>query len=160
SYSILSVFTFILFLGFAMLAGAEQISIRAARILDGRGNVIKNSTVVIENGRIVKIDASIKKPTLDLGDRTLLPGGIDTHTHISWHFDDNGKSHDPETPDENEHSRAYVLENAYRTLMGGITTVQSLGSPADKDLQQWIERGVIPGPRVLTSISPVTDETG
>ena len=45
-----------------------------------------------------------------------MPGGIDTHVHINWHFDENGKAHDPETDAESEHSLGYGLENAYATF--------------------------------------------
>ncbi len=42
----------------------------------------------------------------------------------------------------------------------GFTTAQSLGSPLDPDLRDAIARGVLPGPRLLTSIVPVDDRTG
>src|SRR5213075_211515 len=46
---------------------------------------------------------------------------------------------------------------AVRTLNGGITTVQSLGAPVDKPLRDAINRGVLPGPRILTAIDPIFD---
>ncbi len=52
------------------------------------------------------------------------------------------------------------MENAYVTLMAGITTMQSLGSPVDRDVRDWIARGVIPGPRILTSLGSITQRTG
>src|SRR5260221_445857 len=81
-------------------------------------------------GKIVRIDPHPKHPDYDLGDRTLMPGGVDTHVHIGWHFGADDKSH-PDNSDKSESPEAYTLyaaENAYRTLQGGITTVQSLGS--------------------------------
>jgi imidazolonepropionase-like amidohydrolase len=51
-------------------------------------------------------------------------------------------------------------ENAYVTLMAGFTTVQSIGSPSDVEMRAAIARGVIPGPRLLTSIRPVNENTG
>jgi imidazolonepropionase-like amidohydrolase len=51
----------------------------------------------------------------------------------------------------------YAAENAWVTLMAGFTTVQSVGSPIDKDLREAILRGVLPGPRLLTSIRPVNN---
>ena len=47
--------------------------------------------------------------------------------------------------------------NAYATLMAGFTTIQSPGSPEDNDLREWIALGQIPGPRVLTSLSPFSN---
>src|SRR5207244_7696771 len=50
--------------------------------------------------------------------------------------------------------------NAYATLMGSFTTVQSLGAPADKELRDAIAAGEIPGPRVITSIRQINENTG
>ena len=52
------------------------------------------------------------------------------------------------------------MENAYKTFMAGFTTVQSPGAELDKDLRDWIAEGRIPGPRILTSLRSVTDQTG
>jgi imidazolonepropionase-like amidohydrolase len=77
---------------------AQPIVIRAARVIDGRGHVMTDVAVVVEGGKIVRIvpDAkTLKDVTIDLGDRTLMPGGVDTHVHIGWHFDaKDGRSHD------------------------------------------------------------------
>jgi imidazolonepropionase-like amidohydrolase len=54
----------------------------------------------------------------------------------------------------------YAVENAYKTFMAGFTTIQSPGAEMDKDLRDWIAEGRIPGPRVLTSLRAVTDQTG
>src|SRR6185436_4743981 len=62
-----------------------------------------------------------------------------------------------ETPAQ---SILYEAENAYTTLMAGFTTVQSIGSPLDVEVRAAIARGVIPGPRLLTSISPITENSG
>jgi imidazolonepropionase-like amidohydrolase len=51
----------------------------------------------------------------------------------------------------------YAMENAYADLMAGITTLQSVGSPIDRDVREAINRGVLPGPRVLTSLRQLTD---
>jgi imidazolonepropionase-like amidohydrolase len=154
---------FLLLLGFAISgisATPERITIHASRMLDGKGGSFQDSFIVIEGSKILSVGHSKEKATYELGDATIMPGGIDTHVHISWHFDENGKAHDPETDNESEHSLAYGLENAYATFKGGITTVQSLGSPSDVLLRQHIESGTIPGPRILTSIIPITEETG
>jgi imidazolonepropionase-like amidohydrolase len=145
-------------------AAAQPIIIRAARVIDGRGHVTEDAAVVVEGSKIVRVvnnASKLKDVTIDLGDRTLMPGGIDTHVHIGWHFDaKDGRSHDDET-DRNETPQETVLyaaENAVRTLEGGITTVQSLGAPVDKPLRDAIARGTLPGPRILTAIDPISDE--
>ena len=136
---------------------AEPIVIRAARVIDGRGQLLRNAAVVVDGTKIVSIDRNPKKADIDLGDATLLPGLIDTHVHIGWHFDANGKS-DPGEGAASAESVLYAAENAYRTLMGGVTTVQSLGAPVDKPLRDAIARGTLPGPRILTALEPIFDD--
>jgi Imidazolonepropionase and related amidohydrolases len=148
---------------FATTVRADPIVIRAARVIDGRGSVIENAAVIVDGAKIVRIvpnAAALKNVTIDLGDRTILPGGIDTHVHIGWHFDaKDGRSHDDETDrsETPQESVLYAAENAVRTLDGGITTVQSLGAPVDKPLRDAIARGTLPGPRTLTAINPIFD---
>jgi imidazolonepropionase-like amidohydrolase len=97
----------------------------------------------------------------DLRVVTLLPGLIDTHVHIGWHFDrETGKTHTREVEETPAQAMLYAVENAYTTLLGGVTTVQSLGAPEDKDLRDWIDRGVIPGPRIKTSLTSISERTG
>ncbi|PYQ59517.1 MAG: hypothetical protein DMF58_11415 [Acidobacteria bacterium] len=131
--------------------------ISAARILDGRGHVIRNAAVVVDGSKIVRIDPHPSHIDIDLGDRTLMPGAIDTHVHIGWHFDKNGRSNDDgggETPDE---YAMFAAENAFATLMGGVTTVQSLGAPIDKTIRDFAARKNLPLPRVLTAVDPIYD---
>src|SRR5262245_33810236 len=113
---------------------AEPLVIRAPRLIDGRGHLLRDAAVVVAAGKIVAVDERPKHVDVDLADATLMPGGIDTHVHIAWHFDADGRSHDDEndrgeTPAE---SALFAAENAWRTLRGGVTTVQSLGAPIDK----------------------------
>lgn len=136
-----------------------RIIIHAGRLLDGKGGMKTNVFVIVEGSRITSIQEKSVPATFDFSGLTLMPGAIDTHVHISWHFDADGKSHDPEKEEESAHSLPFGLENAYRTVMAGITTVQSVGSPADVDLKSWLKRGTLPGPDILTAIEPVTDET-
>jgi len=134
--------------------------IRAPRVIDGRGHLLRNAAVVVDGGKIVAVDEHPKHVDIDLRDATLMPGGVDTHVHIGWHFDAAGKS-EPGGGDSKEapaEAALYAAENAYRTLMGGVTTVQSLGAPVDKPLREAIARGVLPGPRILTAIEPIFDD--
>ena len=146
----------ILLAAFAATNAVAETTIRAARVIDGRGNLYRNAAVVIDGTHIVRIDKAPKRADIDLGDRTLMPGGIDTHVHIGWHFDANGRSSNGEN-EKPEESMLFAVENAYRTLTGGITTVQSLGAPIDKPLRDAIARGIIPGPRIITALEPITD---
>ncbi len=137
-----------------------RLTIRAPRVIDGRGHLLRDTAVVIEGGRIVAVEEHAQHADLDFADATLMPGGVDTHVHIGWHFDADGRSHDDET-DRNEtpaQTALFAAGNAYRTLVAGITTVQSLGAPIDKPLRDAIALGVVPGPRILTAIDPLYDE--
>ena len=136
----------------------STVTIRAPLVLDGRGGTNRNATVTVGGARVVRVDATAGGTAdYDLPGTTLLPGFIDTHVHIDWHFGADGRYHSgPEPPEQNA---LYAAENAYVTLMAGFTTVQSVGSASDKDLRDAIARGVIPGPRIRTSLGQVGNAT-
>jgi len=134
------------------------VTVRAARVLDGKGGSLANATVEVRGGKIVAIDQRTGPVTQDLGDVTLMPGLIDVHVHIGYHFGEDGRAeNDGETPGE---IALYGAENAWTTLINGFTTVQSVGAPTDKELRDAIARGVLPGPRILTSLGSMNERTG
>ena len=145
----------------APVAAAQEqpITIKAQSAFDGRGRIVPNATLVVKNGKIVSLTSGGAAPaTYDLRGLTLLPGLIDTHVHLDAHFGRDGRATSQgETPAQ---SILYEAENAYVTLMAGFTTVQSIGSPLDVEVRGAIARGVFPGPRLLTSIRPVNENTG
>src|SRR5437867_2195675 len=143
------------------LAQAPTITIRAGTVLDGRGGILHNTTIVIAGSRIARLDPALTAATYDLSRLTVMPGGIYTHVHLTSHFDANGRAHnDPGGAEPLDQTVLYTEENAYRALMAGITTVQSIGSTLDRDLRDAIARGTIPGPRVITSLDWITPEAG
>ena len=141
------------------IAQDQPITIKAAAAFDGRGRVVPDAIVTVQRGRIVGIATGGAAPaTYDLRGLTLLPGLIDTHVHLDTHFGKDGRAESKgETPSQ---SILYEAENAYVTLMAGFTTVQSIGSTQDPDMRAAIARGVLPGPRLLTSIRPINENTG
>jgi imidazolonepropionase-like amidohydrolase len=87
-----------------------------------------------------------------------MPGLIDVHAHVAWHFDKDGRyAARPGTPAQ---EILYSAENAYVTLQAGFTTIQSPGSPSDVELRDAVARGVLPGPRILTSIRQLNERSG
>lgn len=143
-------------------ATQEPIVIRAGELLDGTGRALGPSTIVVTGSAITAIGGGAAgTPTYDLSDFTLMPGGIDTHVHIASHFDDDGRVHRAreESPEPREVLALYVAENAYVTLLSGITTVQSLGARIDGPVREAIARGALPGPRLLTTYEWITDGT-
>jgi imidazolonepropionase-like amidohydrolase len=143
----------------APLAGQEPtIVIRAGLLLDGKGGMRRDANIVVQGSKIVKIASQAPPPTYDLRTLTILPGLIDTHVHISYHFGQDGRaSNRGETPAQEAY---YTAENAYATLMAGVTTVQSVGAAADVPLREAIARGALPGPRILTSIRILNENSG
>jgi imidazolonepropionase-like amidohydrolase len=144
-----------LFAASSAVSAQTPVTIRAGMLIDGRGGVQRNVAVTIDGSKISRIGAANGTPTYDLSRLTLLPGLIDTHVHIDGHFGKDGRaSNTGETPVQRA---LYAAENAYVTLTAGFTTVQSIGSSVDLDLRDAIARGVLPGPRVLTSAAQLTD---
>ena len=134
---------------------SPAVTIRAARVIDGRGGSSNGVVVAIKDGKIAAVGTAASAVTYDLSNLTLLPGFIDTHVHIGWHFDAKGRYHaGPEPADQ---AALYGAENAFITLMAGFTTVQSVGAASDKPLRDAIARGVLPGPRILTSLGSVSN---
>ena len=155
------------------LAQDRPIVLKATTILDGKGQTLHDKVIVVEGTKIVRIGGAVPSAALvyDLSRLTLTPGWIDTHAHIVWHFHEGrlssvGVEHLPpmkgvaskiESPAQ---AVLHAIDNAIVTLNAGFTTIQSPGSPEDKDLRDAIARGIIPGPRVLTSLEPLTEESG
>jgi len=142
-----------------VLSAQSRIVIRAARLIDGKGGVQQNVALVVEGSRIARItrgdDTTTGPITYDLQQLTLMPGMIDTHVHIDSHF-----GHDGRVPTEMESQLDRVVaagQNAEVTLRAGFTTVQSVGAPPDVELRYGIGHGDFLGPRVLTSVSQLTD---
>jgi imidazolonepropionase-like amidohydrolase len=106
---------------------ATTTTIKARTVIDGRGGSTSNATVTIRDGKIVSVGPASGTATIDLGNLTLLPGFIDTHVHIGWHFDDKGRYHSG--PEPAEQAALYGAENAYVTLISDRSRTRS-GQPS------------------------------
>ncbi len=133
--------------------------LQTSTILDGKGGVLKDRQIVIQGGKIAAVGPTRIAVTYNLSGLTVMPGWIDTHVHMDWHFGKNGKlsQGQGETPGE---LALYAAENAWLTLAGGFTTVQSVGSLTDKLVRDRINMGALPGPRILTSLWQINDQSG
>ena len=146
-----------------VMAQDRPVVLKASTVLDGKGKTLHNTNIVIEGGKIASVGGAAPPgaTTYDLSRLTVLPGWIDAHVHPTWHFDAAGK-----LAGENEPKELTVLAGAannWKMLAAGFTSVQSLGSPLDKDLRDAMDRFGLPGPRILTSLEPITgkgDATG
>jgi imidazolonepropionase-like amidohydrolase len=158
----------------AQQPGSKTYVLKAARMFDGKSNTMaKPGVVVVSNGKIVGVGENAAIPAgaevIDLGDATLLPGFIDAHTHLTMQYrEDYTKAllDDLEKPIPEMAIDATV--NARITLMAGFTTVRDVGSKnyLDVGLRNAIDKGVVPGPRMLVCVHAIgatgghCDETG
>ena len=134
------------------------ISIYAARVLDGKGGVFKNATVIVDGGRILRVEPRrVDKPTFEFPGGTLLPGLIDAHVHIGAYVNRQGRMHASGDGDTPAQSALSAAANLQRTLAAGFTTVASIGESDDRDIRDWVDHGGLSGPRVLTTLDPITD---
>jgi imidazolonepropionase-like amidohydrolase len=142
----------------SMLMSQSSVTIHAGRLLDGRGGVMENATIVVDRASISRVErgTAVGAPTYDLSRYTVLPGLIDGHAHVSWYFNRAGRYHTPNDGDTPVQSMLAMVANAFATLTSGVTTIQSPGSPEDKDLRDFIATGPTPGPRILTSLQPIS----
>jgi imidazolonepropionase-like amidohydrolase len=132
---------------------SDTVTIRAARLLDGKGGSKANAVIEIRGSKITAIDQRKGAVTYDLGDVTLMPGMIDVHVHFNWYFGPGGKYGERNVPQE--YVDKAIHDNATATVMAGFTTVQSLGWNGDKQLNADIAAGKFPGPRILSSLDQI-----
>ena len=127
--------------------------ILTGRALDGAGAVLRGARIGVVNGKISSLAAPVTAPVIDLRGYTVLPGWIDTHVHLELHFDRTGRiATEKESPEEGAIAMA---DAAWRTLMAGFTTIQSVGDPNNAALRDSIRDHGFPGPRLLTSLAPI-----
>ncbi len=138
---------------------SHSLAIRAARLFDGRsGKLIQNAVILVEGDRIRDVGSGITIPEgtriIDLGASTLLPGFIDSHTHLT------GQASEDWLQGTLDSLRRGVPEKAVRsttyarkTLMAGFTTVRDVGSWKfiDVGLRNAINARAVPGPLMLAA---------
>ena len=142
----------------------QRQAVRAGRMLDVKnGNVINNAVILIENGRITAAGAGLAIPqgteVIDLGGAMVLPGLIDSHTHLLQNYDRRIGGDDP-----NMILTVTQMSTAKRALLGvqmgremleaGFTAVRDVGNSGwngDVALRDAVRSGWVVGPRIITS---------
>jgi imidazolonepropionase-like amidohydrolase len=118
----------VLFLLFCPAVLADALLIRAARLVDvEQGRTIAPASLLVEAGRIVAVNPSVAPPdveVLELGNRTLMPGMIDAHVHLTG-SDANFRQQVLTESSAKNALRGAV--NARTTVLAGFTTVRDLG---------------------------------
>jgi imidazolonepropionase-like amidohydrolase len=134
---------------------AQALCLRSARLIDGEGGpVVERATVVVEDGRIGEVrpgDGPVSSAALevDVGGRTLMPGLVDAHVHVTaFDMPHVRKGQEPIATEVRHH---LIASGLGRMLRMGITTVRDVGAFGDDLLhaRQAVRLGAIPGPRIL-----------
>jgi len=149
-------------LGAALAAAplaAETVAIRAGSVIaDAAAEPSGPATIVIEDGRIVSIIPGhgevAADRTIDLADKTVLPGLIDLHTHLTG---DPGGDFWKEATEPDEWDVVVGAKNARLTALAGFTTVREAGSGRATAfaLRRGTAEGLVPGPRIIAAGPPL-----
>jgi imidazolonepropionase-like amidohydrolase len=147
-------------------AAQESVLLRPDRVFDGEA-MQEGWSVLVENGRITGAGPSLMvirgTRIVELPGLTLLPGLIEGHSHLLLHPYDETSWTDQVLLESHAERVARGTVHARATLMAGVTTVRDLGSEgagyADVGLKEAIQKGVIPGPRMLVA-GPALVATG
>jgi imidazolonepropionase-like amidohydrolase len=141
--------------------------IHAGRLLDKPGQAARGpSTIVIENGRIATIESGFAAPpagarVINLRDRFVLPGLIDSHVHLDSDAGGNAGLIE-EMTDSAPAKTLRTLANARKTLLAGFTTVRNLGdgSGATMAVRDAAARGEIDAPRIVDAGRSISTTSG
>jgi imidazolonepropionase-like amidohydrolase len=140
------------------------IVLRGGRIFDGTGAPAREGTLVIERNKIAKIlpagatDWPKDAQVIDVSGKTVLPGLIDLHTHLTYPLaetDFGVAMNEADATLRGAEKLRYFLES-------GITSVRDVGSQGDVPfrLKEWVRENRIPGPRVFPAGAFITAEGG
>jgi len=147
-------------------APPKKIAIRAGRLIDAKSDApITNALILIEGDKIVSVTRGGTAPAgveiIDLSNATVLPGLIDTHTHVLLNGDITEEDYDAQLLKTSIPYRAILAaRNARIGLENGFTTIRDLETEgamyADVDVKQAIARGEVPGPRMQVATRAMT----
>jgi len=155
----------------AQAATPRVVLVQAGQLLDRPGRPARGaSTIVIRDGRIAEVrDGHLDAATagfdaaeiIDLRDRYVLPGLIDSHVHLT--SDTGGVAAQLEQVQLEPAAKAYdALVNAHKTLSAGFTTVRNLG---DRDgvtlaLRDAVRAGKVVGPNIVDAGASISTTSG
>ena len=136
----------------------QTYAIKAGRLIDGQSAEARTNVVIVVQGNKITAlgeNAVIPKDAvlIDLGDKTILPGFIDVHTHIML---DGGNDYGANLYKNSTPFRAIqAAASARQVLWNGFTALRDMESEgamyADVDLKRAIDAGIVPGPRMWVS---------
>jgi imidazolonepropionase-like amidohydrolase len=162
------VLVFCLFASSLFAQPSRVIAIKAAHLFDGTSDsLISNGVVLVEGNRITAAGGRVNIPAgaevIDLGDATILPGLIDSHTHLTFQSGDNYYYEYFQNLMRQPTEQALLAATyAKKTLDAGFTTVRDVGSSdyIDIGLRNAINAGWVPGPRMLVAVHAISATGG
>src|SRR5256885_4950676 len=147
-------------------AAPKKMAIRAGHLIDGKADTpASNVLILIEGDQIVSLTPGGSAPTgtefIDLSKGTVLPGLVDTHTHVLLNGDITAEDYDVQLLKQSIPYRAILAaRNAHLALDHGFTTLRDLETQgamyADVDVKTAIANGEIPGPRMQVATRAMT----
>ena len=138
--------------------------VKASLLIDGTGKApTPDPLILIEDGLIKEVgrEGEVEVPSeariIDLGERTILPGLIDAHVHISG-----ARSYSPAERIITPHDLMVIraVEDCQKLLRAGFTTIRDCGSKVSLSLKRAINDGVIPGPRIFAAGRAISQTGG
>jgi len=149
-------------IGMAMLflsapTSAATKAIKAGRLVDATGTVVRNAVIVVENDRIVSVGTGAPPAgaeIIDLSRFSVIAGPIDLHTHMTYYWDRTPGTRPLAQPRRPAGvTVALAADNARKTLETGVTTVRDLGASNETDyaMRDLINMGPMVGPRMFVA---------
>ncbi len=149
------IFLLLLASAFGFGAFAQKTYIWCGTLIDGVSNAPKNNmTIVVEKNKIIAVQNGFTKAaagdkTVDLKTKTVTPGWIDAHVHLSFETSPNSYLEEFQLNDVDYAYRSVVY--AKNTLMAGFTTVRDAGGKIIPSLKKAINKGLIVGPHIYAA---------
>jgi imidazolonepropionase-like amidohydrolase len=144
----------------------KKIAVRAGHLIDGKNDkVIDNAMIVIDGDTITSVTSGGTAPSgvdvIDLSQFTVMPGFMDTHTHVLLQGDVTSEDYDVQLLKQSIPYRAILgARNARIALENGFTTIRDLETEgamyADVDVKMAIANGEVPGPRMQVATRAMT----
>src|SRR3989441_3014002 len=138
--------------------------IKAGRLIDGRADAPQSNAGILVEGERIKAVGPLAQVqgqgrnarVVDLSQMTILPGFIDTHTHLLLQGDPTAQSYNEQLLYQSTPYRAILAaRNARIALEHGFTAIRDLETEgamyADVDVKRAVDRGEISGPRIFAS---------
>ena len=148
----------------AVQTPSQQVLIKAGRLVDGRSQQVQTNVGILVDGERIRAVGPLAQVqgqapnarVIDLSQMTVLPGLIDTHTHLLLQGDITSQEYEDQLLKQSIPYRAILAaRNARLALEHGFTAIRDVETEgamyADVDVKLAVNRGEVPGPRIFAS---------